>query len=58
MICNKNEDQLIKYLLNTLEEAEAVEIESHLSSCQECQRRYNTLQKARGLLRAITVASS
>jgi hypothetical protein len=52
MTCNKNEDQLIKYLLNTLEQAEAVEIENHLSSCQKCQRCYETLQMARGLLKA------
>jgi hypothetical protein len=52
MTCNKKEDQLIKYLLNILEQAEGVEIENHLSSCQKCQRRYERLQKTRGLLRA------
>lgn len=52
MICNKTEDQLINYLLNTLKQAEAAEIEKHLSSCQKCQRRYETLQKTRSMLRA------
>ena len=52
MICNKTEDQLINYLLNTLKQAEAAEIEKHLSSCQKCQRRYETLEKTRSMLRA------
>jgi len=51
MTCNKKEDQLIRYLLTILEQTEAAKIENHLSSCQTCQKRYERLQKTRGLLR-------
>ena len=51
MNCNKMEDQLIGYLLNTLNQEEIESLEAHLSSCQKCQERLEELKKARGLFR-------
>ena len=51
MNCDKTEDQLIGYLLNTLEQEERKTVETHLSSCQKCQRRLEELEKVRGLFK-------
>ena len=51
MNCDKMEDKLIGYLLNTLEQEERESLETHLSSCQTCQRRMEVLEKTRGFLR-------
>jgi hypothetical protein len=51
MNCNKKEDQLLGYFLNTLNPAEREDLETHLPSCQFCQRSLEELEKARGLLR-------
>lgn len=51
MNCNKKEDQLLGYLLKTLNPDERKDLEIHFPSCQFCQRRLEELEKARGLLR-------
>jgi hypothetical protein len=51
MNCNKKEDQLLGYFLNTLNPAEREDLEIHLPSCQSCQRRLGELEKVRGLFR-------
>lgn len=51
MNCNKTEEKLIGYLLNTLSLDEGKQVEIHLASCQHCQRRLEELTKARGLLK-------
>lgn len=51
MNCDKTEDQLIGYLLNTLEQEERESLETHLSSCQTCQRRLEVLEKTRSIFR-------
>lgn len=51
MNCNEKEDLLIGYLANILEQEESEKLEVHLTSCHECQRRLNELNKARALLR-------
>ena len=51
MNCNSMEDQLIGYLLNTLDQKEIEMLKTHLSSCRECQERLEELKKARGLFR-------
>jgi hypothetical protein len=49
MNCNKTEDQLIGYLLNTLSREDLEGLEDHLSSCRNCQRRLEELKKAKRL---------
>ena len=51
MNCDKMEDQLIGYLLNTLEQEERGSLETHLASCQTCQRTMEVLEKTRDILR-------
>ena len=51
MKCNKWEDQFIGYLLDTLEQEERESLETHLTSCQTCQRKMEVLEKTRGIFR-------
>jgi len=51
MNCNEKEDLLIDYLAGILEREESERVESHLSSCHECQKRLKELNKVRVLLR-------
>jgi hypothetical protein len=51
MNCDKTEDQLIGYFLNTLKQKERERMGTHFTSCQKCQRRLEELEKVRGLFR-------
>jgi len=51
MNCNETEDLFIGYLLNILVQERKDQIDTHLSSCQKCQRRLMELKKAKDLFR-------
>lgn len=51
MNCNKREDELISYVLDTLGQEDKETIEIHFTSCRQCQRRLEKLRKARSLLK-------
>jgi anti-sigma factor (TIGR02949 family) len=51
MNCNEKEDLLIDYLAGILEHEERDRVESHLSSCQKCQRRLGELKEIKDLFK-------
>jgi hypothetical protein len=46
MNCNKVKDQLIDYLLNTLNQGGRDKLETHLVSCPKCQQKLESFKKA------------